>query len=82
MIVQVGALGHALEEGTEGKRVRANGAELLCGAKFGSRLLGPHGLGRDLHRQAGCGEKHENDKCHMTGAWHACDSRSAHCSPQ
>jgi hypothetical protein len=63
MIVQVGALGHVLEEVAQGKRVGANGIELPRGAKFGSRLLRPSGLGRGLHRQARCGEIHENGDC-------------------
>jgi len=78
MIVQVGALGHALEEVAQGKRVGANGVELLRGAKLGSRRLGPHCLGRGLHRQARRGKQQENGGCQMTGAWRPSNSNSAH----
>ena len=57
MIVQVGALRHALEKGIEGERIAANGIERLCRAKLAVlRLL--LRARKQRHRQD-C-EKHGN----------------------
>ena len=80
MIVQVGALRHALEEVAQGKRVGADLLQLLRGALFGSwRRLGRRS-GRDLGQSEG-GDEQKKGKGDRAGFWESSDAKPAHGPP-